>query len=591
MGGGVGPAGTAARGPDRWATAVPSPGAESASRAHRPRKPGRVRAQTGRSGENKTARAPGGPATTSCSWALALQPRSAGKCNFSSADYKIRGPEGEKNNLIMKKQDSAFCGHFSRAKALPRARSTVSAGGQDRWRGKARSQRVTKSPSTRPRAQGGTWRKSASRVPCGATFTCSSQGPGRIQTCHPFGGAPTTTLGEEAGGGGGRGAARDQELQPEAPEGDHAAQGERPQTRRRGKGRGGERVRPVRRRGRSRDPHLGPVVAGRVREDVPVVVEAAGRDGLVQLFRGFQLRSGILVPEAEPTVGPHGGQGAVNRMEGDPVDLQGAAGMVRGGPTPGWGRHLLAASGRNWEHRPPGHGRAGPEASRVSRHQPTAAEASPRAPGKGPLSADSSFPGELGGGTGHRHGWGRGAPRGGHPRSPELAPGNTTADEDSQQVLRNRERKPAASAAPPAASRPLFWPRDDSAAHGPAQFLDTPRSQGRALRTYRVDVLRGRGVGPVGPVTFEGEVVFGAEKQRPAEISGGKESPANTCPRAPHSRVRRVDVVDGHSALDAPQGEARRLVLLVSEDGHAAVLRGGKETRRTPPCAHRNTPR
>lgn len=39
-------------------------------------------------------------ATTSCSWVLALQLHYAGKCNFSSGDYKIHVPKGEKNTMI-----------------------------------------------------------------------------------------------------------------------------------------------------------------------------------------------------------------------------------------------------------------------------------------------------------------------------------------------------------------------------------------------------------------------------------------------------------------------------------------------------------
>ena len=39
-----------------------------------------------------------------------------------------------------------------------------------------------------------------------------------------------------------------------------------------------------------------------------------------------------------------------------------------------------------------------------------------------------------------------------------------------------------------------------------------------------------------------------------------------------HLRVGGVDVMDGHAALNAAQGEARWLVLLVFEYGHTAVL-------------------
>lgn len=64
---------------------------------------------------------------------------------------------------------------------------------------------------------------------------------------------------------------------------------------------------------------LGPIVARRVGEDVPVVVEAARGDGLVQLFRRLQLGPGVFVPETEPAIGANGGQSAVYRMEGDGV--------------------------------------------------------------------------------------------------------------------------------------------------------------------------------------------------------------------------------------------------------------------------------
>lgn len=51
------------------------------------------------------------------------------------------------------------------------------------------------------------------------------------------------------------------------------------------------------------------------------MVEAAGYDGLVQLLRGLQLGAGVLVPEAEAAVRAHGGQRAVDGVEGDGVHL------------------------------------------------------------------------------------------------------------------------------------------------------------------------------------------------------------------------------------------------------------------------------
>lgn len=57
------------------------------------------------------------------------------------------------------------------------------------------------------------------------------------------------------------------------------------------------------------------------------MVEAAGYDWLVQLLRGLQLGARVLVPEAEAAVRAHGGQRAVDGMEGDGVHL--AADMSR----------------------------------------------------------------------------------------------------------------------------------------------------------------------------------------------------------------------------------------------------------------------
>ena len=69
-------------------------------------------------------------------------------------------------------------------------------------------------------------------------------------------------------------------------------------------------------------PHLGPVVAGGVGKDVAIAVESAGGDGLVQLLRRLQLGARVFVPEAESAVRAHGGQCAVDRVEGDGVHLR-----------------------------------------------------------------------------------------------------------------------------------------------------------------------------------------------------------------------------------------------------------------------------
>lgn len=69
--------------------------------------------------------------------------------------------------------------------------------------------------------------------------------------------------------------------------------------------------------------YLWPVVTGRVRKDVAIVVEAAGYDWLVQLLGGLQLGAGVLVPEAKAAVRAHSGQRSVDRMEGNSVHLMG----------------------------------------------------------------------------------------------------------------------------------------------------------------------------------------------------------------------------------------------------------------------------
>ena len=65
---------------------------------------------------------------------------------------------------------------------------------------------------------------------------------------------------------------------------------------------------------------LAPVVRHRVREDLPVLVEGALSDRLLTWLAGLELGPGVLVPEGEPAVAAHGGQGAVHRVEGDVID-------------------------------------------------------------------------------------------------------------------------------------------------------------------------------------------------------------------------------------------------------------------------------
>lgn len=73
-------------------------------------------------------------------------------------------------------------------------------------------------------------------------------------------------------------------------------------------------------------PYLRPVVTGSICKDVAIVVEAAGRDGLVELLRGLQLGPGVFVPEAETAIWAHCGQRAVDRMERNSIHLMGQQG-------------------------------------------------------------------------------------------------------------------------------------------------------------------------------------------------------------------------------------------------------------------------
>lgn len=93
-----------------------SPGVEIHIHGSQPTKSQAPASYTSGRAQRKRLRTTDVSATTSCSWVSALRLRSAGKCSFSFEDYKIHGPNGENthNNLIMRKQKLALCGHSSR---------------------------------------------------------------------------------------------------------------------------------------------------------------------------------------------------------------------------------------------------------------------------------------------------------------------------------------------------------------------------------------------------------------------------------------------------------------------------------------------
>lgn len=68
-------------------------------------------------------------------------------------------------------------------------------------------------------------------------------------------------------------------------------------------------------------PYLGPIIAGAVSKDVAIVVEAASRDWLIKLLRGFQLCASVLIPETEAAIRANRGQCAVHWMESNGIDL------------------------------------------------------------------------------------------------------------------------------------------------------------------------------------------------------------------------------------------------------------------------------
>lgn len=96
-------------------------------------------------------------------------------------------------------------------------------------------------------------------------------------------------------------------------------------------------------------------------------------------------------------------------------------------------------------------------------------------------------------------------------------------------------------------------------------------SRWSAARTYCIDVLRSGSVGSVGSVAFEGEVIFGPEKQR--HLSFPLEPVGKSIPGSKsHLRIWRVDVVNGNSPLNTSKSKTSRLVLFVFKNSHTPVL-------------------
>lgn len=65
---------------------------------------------------------------------------------------------------------------------------------------------------------------------------------------------------------------------------------------------------------------LAPIVADRIGEYLPIVVESASRYWQFHRFGWLQFRAGIFVPKTERPIGAHCGQSAVHRMECDIID-------------------------------------------------------------------------------------------------------------------------------------------------------------------------------------------------------------------------------------------------------------------------------
>lgn len=105
--------------------------------------------------------------------------------------------------------------------------------------------------------------------------------------------------------------------------------------------------------------------------------------------------------------------------------------------------------------------------------------------------------------------------------------------------------------------------------------------------TYSVDVLWSGCVGSIGPVALKGKVVFGTEQEQrtPLTMCLGREILGKSLEKVQldrrvqsrHSRVWRVDIVDGHTSLDASQCKASRFVLFVLKYGNTAVLHDRKK--------------
>lgn len=96
-------------------------------------------------------------------------------------------------------------------------------------------------------------------------------------------------------------------------------------------------------------------------------------------------------------------------------------------------------------------------------------------------------------------------------------------------------------------------------------------SRWSAAGTYCIDVLRSRSVGTVGSMAFEGEVIFGPEKQRHLNFLSEPVRKSIPCSES-HLRIWRVDVVNGHSPLNTPKSKTRWLVLFVFKDSHTPML-------------------
>ena len=64
---------------------------------------------------------------------------------------------------------------------------------------------------------------------------------------------------------------------------------------------------------------LAPIIGDGISKDLSVFVESGLCDWLLASLTGLQLGARVLVPEGEPAVRAHRGEGAVHRVEGDVV--------------------------------------------------------------------------------------------------------------------------------------------------------------------------------------------------------------------------------------------------------------------------------